>query len=168
MIVYHGTNMDFDEIDLKKCKKYKDFGQGFYVTVLEGQAERMAKRTAARYGGLPTVIKYEFDYSQLEKLRYMLFETPNSEWAVFVANNRNPKFKDFTDILSNHDNKYDVVCGAVADNDVLTTTELYSDGYISAEIVKERLRYKELTNQYSFHTVTAIGLLRKIGAKTYE
>ena len=28
MILYHGTNADFDEIDLRKSKPNKDFGQG--------------------------------------------------------------------------------------------------------------------------------------------
>ena len=32
MKLYHGTNVDFDEIDLTKSNKYKDFGQGFYLT----------------------------------------------------------------------------------------------------------------------------------------
>lgn len=27
-----GTNVDFDVIDLTKSNKYKDFGQGFYLT----------------------------------------------------------------------------------------------------------------------------------------
>ena len=26
MILYHGTNIDFDRIDIGKTKKYKDFG----------------------------------------------------------------------------------------------------------------------------------------------
>ena len=30
MKLYHGTNTDFDVIDLAKSNKYKDFGQGFY------------------------------------------------------------------------------------------------------------------------------------------
>ena len=28
MILYHGTNADFDEIDLRKSKPNKDFGHG--------------------------------------------------------------------------------------------------------------------------------------------
>ncbi len=32
MILYHGTNLDFAEIDLKKSKPNKDFGQGFYLS----------------------------------------------------------------------------------------------------------------------------------------
>ena len=32
MNVYHGSYMEIAEIDLSKCEKNKDFGQGFYVT----------------------------------------------------------------------------------------------------------------------------------------
>ncbi|MBQ3714315.1 MAG: DUF3990 domain-containing protein [Fibrobacter sp.] len=32
MILYHGTNCDFSQINLGKTKPYKDFGKGFYVT----------------------------------------------------------------------------------------------------------------------------------------
>ena len=28
MVLYHGSNTKVDEIDLSKCRKYKDFGQG--------------------------------------------------------------------------------------------------------------------------------------------
>lgn len=37
MKLYHGTNVDFSEIDLSKCKPYKDFGQGFYLTNIKNR-----------------------------------------------------------------------------------------------------------------------------------
>ena len=37
MKLYHGTNCDFQQIDLKKCKPNKDFGQGFYLTDIRRQ-----------------------------------------------------------------------------------------------------------------------------------
>ena len=44
MILYHGTNVDFDVIDIEKSNPYKDFGKGFYLTDIKEQAERMAQR----------------------------------------------------------------------------------------------------------------------------
>ena len=41
MILYHGTNLDIDEIDLEKCAPFKDFGKGFYLTTLLDQAKVM-------------------------------------------------------------------------------------------------------------------------------
>lgn len=44
MRLYHGTNVDFDLIDIEKSNPYKDFGKGFYLTDIKEQAERMALR----------------------------------------------------------------------------------------------------------------------------
>ena len=44
MILYHGSNIKIVEIDLSKCRPYKDFGCGFYLTDIRGQAEQMARR----------------------------------------------------------------------------------------------------------------------------
>lgn len=43
MILYHGTNVEFDEIDLRKSKPNKDFGQGFYLSREYSQAMELAK-----------------------------------------------------------------------------------------------------------------------------
>jgi hypothetical protein len=43
MILYHGTNAEFGEIDLCKSKPNKDFGQGFYLSREYTQAMVMAK-----------------------------------------------------------------------------------------------------------------------------
>lgn len=51
MKLYHGSNVVIEKIDLSKCRPYKDFGQGFYLTEIRGQAEKMAQRTSVIYGG---------------------------------------------------------------------------------------------------------------------
>jgi len=43
MILYHGTNVSFDEIDLAKGLSGKDFGRGFYMTDSLDCAERGAE-----------------------------------------------------------------------------------------------------------------------------
>lgn len=35
MILYHGSNVFVEEIDLRKCRPFKDFGRGFYCTELK-------------------------------------------------------------------------------------------------------------------------------------
>jgi len=52
MLLYHGSNINIKEIDLAMCRPYKDFGRGFYLTVLREQAEKIAKRVAKIYGVL--------------------------------------------------------------------------------------------------------------------
>ena len=46
MKLYHGSNIIIEQIDLSKCKPFKDFGQGFYLTEIRVQAEQMARRTS--------------------------------------------------------------------------------------------------------------------------
>lgn len=43
MKLYHGTNRDFDQIDLLKSKPNKDFGRGFYLSADYKQALNMAQ-----------------------------------------------------------------------------------------------------------------------------
>ena len=42
MILYHGTNMAFGEIDLSRSKSNKDFGRGFYLSADYNQAMEIA------------------------------------------------------------------------------------------------------------------------------
>lgn len=61
MRLYHGTNVDFKKIDITKSMKNKDFGQGFYLTDIREQAERMAQRRVRLGRGTPIVQEYDFD-----------------------------------------------------------------------------------------------------------
>ena len=62
MILYHGTNVDFDTIDLAKSKPNKDFGQGFYLTADYEQALSMARIKVEQLEfGEPLVLAYEVD-----------------------------------------------------------------------------------------------------------
>lgn len=61
MKLFHGTNIDFDNIDLKMSKPNKDFGQGFYLSDTRQQAEELAMARVELTGGNPVVIEYDFD-----------------------------------------------------------------------------------------------------------
>ena len=65
MRLYHGTNVDFDLIDIEKSNPYKDFGKGFYLTDIKEQAERMALRKVKFFGGAPVIQVYDFDETAL-------------------------------------------------------------------------------------------------------
>lgn len=43
--LYHGSNVDIEQIDLSRSKRGKDFGQGFYLNANSDQAMEMAVRT---------------------------------------------------------------------------------------------------------------------------
>ena len=40
MKLYHGSNTEINSIELSKCRPYKDFGRGFYLTTLPEQAQK--------------------------------------------------------------------------------------------------------------------------------
>ena len=164
MRLYHGSNTDIREINLALCRPYKDFGQGFYLTVMKEQAEKMANRVARIYGGSPILNVYEIDddFTQMKDLNIKDFGAETTEeWARFVRNNRSRKFVDYSDPECNLDNKYDIVIGPIADDDMVLLFRQYENGMITFENMLKSMIYKKTTNQYSFHTQKAISLLRK-------
>ena len=44
MTVFHGSSQIVDKPNVAFSKKYLDFGQGFYVTTIQQQAEKWAAR----------------------------------------------------------------------------------------------------------------------------
>lgn len=164
MKLYHGSNQEIDTIDLTKCRPYKDFGKGFYLTTMQDQAVKMAKRVARIYGGSPVVNVYEFDKNCLQgKISVRIFDKPDINWAVFILNNRSRSFEEFESLECNHDNKYELVIGPVANDDLALLFRQFESGLISVETLVEGMKYKKLTNQYSFHTEKALQYLKKEG-----
>lgn len=163
MILYHGSNMKIEKVDLSKCKPYKDFGQGFYCTTIKKQAEFMADRVVRRQGGTETVNVYELDENIFSdsNLNIKKFDKPSKEWAKFILNNRDRYFNDSGSKDCNTDNKYDLVIGPVADDDIILLFRNYVNGFIDVDTLIKELTYKELTDQYSFHTENALKYLKE-------
>lgn len=163
--LYHGSNMVIESIDLEKTRPYKDFGRGFYLTALKEQAEKMAQRVSRIYGGNPYVTEYVFHDEKLSEsgLNVRVFNKPTKEWALFVINNRDRNYQDILSVECNHDRKYDLVIGPVADDDLALLFRQFSGGLIGADVLVEAMKFKKLTNQYSFHTRKALSLLEKTG-----
>ena len=89
MILYHGSNMTIEQIDLEKSKPNKDFGKGFYLSESEEQAMQMATFKSQLLGGESVVTRFEFDNALMhsETLRTKIFEEYSEEWADFVFAN---------------------------------------------------------------------------------
>lgn len=165
MILYHGSNVDIQNISLSACRPYKDFGRGFYLTDIPEQAEHMAERVARIYGGEPVLNIYEIDDAFLDSssLRIKNFgEETTEDWARFVMNNRNRGFENYSDPLCNFDSKYDIVIGPVADDNMAMLFRQYEEEVIDFDTLLKGMIYKKTSSQYSFHTPAAISLLRKI------
>jgi hypothetical protein len=159
MILYHGSNAAIPEIDLAKCRPYRDFGQGFYLTMYADQAKRMASRVVKLYGGAPVVNRYDYNESACANLNIKVFEDPGIDWAYFVMNNRNRHFTDIASPAYNGDAKYDMVRGPVANDDMALLFRQFSENLITLDTLAAGMEFRKLTNQYSFHTAAAIAAL---------
>ena len=155
MILYHGSNMDIDKIDLEMSKPNKDFGKGFYLSEREEQAMEMANFKSVLLGGQPIVTKFEFDVGMMKnsKLRVKVFEEYSEEWADFVFANR-----------EGHEvEQYDIVYGPIANDKVGLQIRKLKDGSIDKAEFLNRLKYmKGITFQYYFGTEKAIKYLSKL------
>jgi len=159
MILFHGSNIEIPVIDLTMCAKYKDFGQGFYMTSIRQQSREWAVKVSRRYNSEHPVINvYEFN-ENINSLNMLDFTEPDSRWASFVINNRNKEFSNHSDLLSNHDNKYDLVHGFVANDDISAILDTFLMGILPMSEIPNALFYKKLNDQYSFHTSKALSCL---------
>ena len=168
MRLYHGSNIAIDNINLAMCRPYKDFGQGFYLTDIEEQAEKMAIRVAKIYGEKPIVNIYEIEdnFKDLMNLKIKDFGIQTTEeWARFVMNNRSRVFTDMKNVLCNKDNKYDIVIGPVADDNMALLFRQYENDIIDFKTLLRGMIYKKTSSQYSFHTENSVKLLRKVMSK---
>ena len=160
MRLYHGSNMAFRDVDLSVCRPNKDFGQGFYLAPDRIAAERMAKRTVRRFGGKAYVMTFEFDEAALVDVPVKRFSLPSEEWAMFVMANRRPQVAA-TD--HNRDNRYGMVVGPVANDDLALLFRQFTLGLVTVEMLVREMQFKQLTIQYSFHTPLALSSLKFVG-----
>lgn len=157
MKLYHGTNQDIETIDLSCGLQFKDFGKGFYATPDRTTAVRMAIKRTRLFGGVATLITYEFDESALQSdLKVKLFpEKACTEWLLFVDANRDRK-----NVVQIHD--YDIVVGPIANDGVVLQLTNYREGIYSPEEAARLLQDKYLDQQYYFGTEQALKYLSKI------
>lgn len=161
MILYHGTNADFDGISLSIGLRHKNFGWGFYVTPDRKTAVRMAQKKARLFGGTPTLITYELDEAALcSDLKIKRFpDSATVEWFLFVDANRDRKnYKPIHD--------YDIVIGPIANDGVVLQLTNYREGIYSPEQAAHLLQDKYLDQQYYFGTERALKFLHKTNVET--
>ena len=64
MILYHGSNVLIEKINLDQCNPYKDFGQAFYLTADKAQAMDVAHaRVGTRDQSADAPVEYELPES---------------------------------------------------------------------------------------------------------
>lgn len=154
MILYHGSNTIVKEPKLIEQNRFLDFGYGFYLTTNKTQAENFAQKVVARRGGKPIVNVYEFDEeTSLAKIKFKKFDSPDGEWLDFVSEHRNGTYAGEI---------YELIIGAVANDDVYRTLQVYGAGILTKEQAIEALKIKKLFNQYVFASEKSLKLLKFI------
>ena len=157
MILYHGTNVGFENIDLSKSKPNKDFGQGFYLSADYNQAMDMAKTKVEQLEtGMPIVMAFEVDELQMDQLNIQRYSEYSEDWAKFILlNRRNSTHKPVHD--------YDIVIGPIANDRVGVQLWKYETQSIDLPTLVRNLQHmKGITFQYFFGTEQAIKLLRRL------
>ena len=85
------------------------------------------------------------------------FDGPEEAWLDFVAANRQGTYQGM---------QYDLIFGAVADDDVYRTLALYINGILDKEETLKRLKIKQLYNQMVFATEKSLQYLHFEGSRT--
>lgn len=155
MILYHGSNITIETIDLACSRPNKDFGRAFYLSSDLSQAQDMAKAKSIQFGGEPCVTSFEVNDAKMEMLSYKKFKEYSHEWARFVYNNRDER-QDFT-------HQFDIVYGPIADDFIGLQMRKFRFSKLTFEQFLEEIKYpKGITFQYAFCTPEAIKLLQRL------
>lgn len=161
--LYHGSYCEVSKPDLTKCSKFKDFGQGFYLTSSFEQAKRFAILTthkAMENKQIPLTQKsaYVSVYKYLDSLELAIhnFEIANVDWLHCIVAHR--KKNSFPDIISTF-SKYDIISGKIANDNTNATITAYMAstfgeiGSVQADNVCLSLLLPErLENQFCFRS----------------
>ena len=141
MTVYHGGCQAFERPEIRVGKYTKDFGNGFYCTVIKEQAQRWARRYTSK-------IVSVYDVRLISGLRILEFKEMSDDWLDFIADCRSGKTHD-----------YDIVIGAMADDQIYSYVADYIEGFITREQFWILARFKYPTHQIVFCTDDALKCL---------
>ncbi len=182
-LLYHGSYIGVEQIDLSMGSDNKDFGKGYYLTTDERQAQRFVGpsiRKAIRQDKIPA----DRDHGFVSVFRYhagtdisaYAFETTDKLWLQFIAMNRlggHARFENvdqFKAILGN-----DLIMGKVANDQTNETITAYLSGAYGAmdddraiEFAISQLRPDRLTDQICFRNEASVKALEPIEVYRYD
>ena len=141
MMVYHGSYTKIEKPKIIKGRNTKDFGPGFYCTIIREQAERWARRYDT-----PKVNVYTVRME--ESLNILEFKEMTEEWLDFIVACRLGK-----------PHTYDIVEGPMANDTIFNYVQNFIDKKISRAAFWELAKFNHPTHQISFHTLSALDCL---------
>ena len=147
MTVYHGGYTKIEKPEIVKGRNTKDFGEGFYCTIIREQAERWARRYNS-----PTVNTYTVRLDT--KLNILEFKEMTEEWLDFIVDCRHGKTHN-----------YDIVIGAMANDQIYNYIADYIDGVITREQFWILAKFKYPTHQITFCSEKALKCLEFVSCE---
>ncbi len=145
MTVYHGGYTAVKHPEIRRGRNTKDFGTGFYCTIIREQAVRWAMRHKT-----PVVTTYTVRMNS--SLKILEFHDMTEEWLDFIISCRHGEPHD-----------YDIVIGAMANDQIYNYIADYMDGIITREQFWVLARFKYPTHQICFCSDNALQCLNYEG-----
>lgn len=151
MIVFHGSTEVVKKPDVRHSYRRLDFGIGFYVTTVRGQAERWARRKADILGKKSAIVNiYQMEEDVDGQVKS--FDEDLIEWIDFVCGCRDGG-KDYL--------KYDLIVGKVANDKVFRVVDMYHTGIWDKERALKEIKVYPSYDQIAFINQRAIKRLLK-------
>lgn len=147
MTVYHGSCIAVEDPEIRIGRNTKDFGNGFYCTIIKEQAQRWARR-------YDTKIVSIYDVRLDSNLQIKEFKEMTDEWLDFII-----------DCRSGKTHSYDIVIGAMANDQIYNYVSDYMDGTITREQFWVLAKFKYPTHQINFCTKEALKCLEYRGSE---
>lgn len=174
VILYHGSYCGVQKADLNRCRKFKDFGKGFYLTTDKKQAENfslLSARRAIAAGEIDPLQNYGFisifQFKNNEDLKIKIYPDADTDWLHCVVGHRRPNLfnSEITELET-----FDVIGGKIANDDTNATILAYMAGTFgrtgSAQadnICISLLLPDRLKDHYCFRSDKALNSLTWIG-----
>ncbi len=175
MRLYHGSYCEVVKPDLSKCARFKDFGQGFYLTSSKEQAQSFSKISTRKAVSRKLIKPQQFGFvstyvfEENTDLSIKDFPDAEADWLhCVIAHRRNSYFLDLVQKLR----YYDIISGKIANDNTNATIITYLDG-LYGEVGSERadriciglLLPERLKDQFCFRTVKALAALKYEGSE---
>ncbi len=146
MTVYHGSHTTVRHPQILRGKNTKDFGTGFCCTMIREQAERWARR-------YDTPVVNTYTVRMNTRLRILEFKGMTEEWLDFIVSCR-----------SNVPHTYDIVIGAMANDQIYNYVADFIDGVITREQFWVLAKFKYPTHQICFCSDNALDCLEYVSS----
>ncbi len=142
MKVFHGSDIEVKVPEIRIGKFTKYFGEGFYCTKLKRQAKRWAMRKET-----PTISTYEYTHDKT--LSICNFIRLTDDWLDFIV-----------DCRKGVPHNYDIVIGAMANDQIYNYIEDFIAGIITREQFWGLAKFKYPTHQICFATEASLKCLK--------